>query len=208
MFAYERKLSSELNAEVTSFKDATKAFDSEENNVVQVLSMDKRLIQANDRFSKSLSMVAILDALDRATVRTVELDSLEIEKKSDTEITMTAEVLTDTFDSVIFQRSIYEANEVLQVTKFEEVTANQNGVADVPTTPGSLSIRTGGTGNPTISFKATIEVDPKLVPAVMDRASAQPASRSTPVVVGSPQTTGTSTGTSTEAALAPNSDNS
>jgi hypothetical protein len=109
---------------------------------------------------------------------------------------------------VIFQRSIYEANEVLQVTKFEEVSVNQGGVAEVPTTPGSLSIRTGDAGNPTVSFKATIEVDPKLIPAVMDRAAAQPASRSTPVVVGSPETTGTSTGTSTEAVLAPNSENS
>ncbi len=197
VFAYERKLSSELSAEVTAFRNATKTFDAEEKSVQEVLSMDRRLIQANNRFDNSLSMVAVLDTLDRATVRTVELDSLEIEKKSDAEILMTAEVTTDTFDSVIYQRSIYEANEILRVTKFEEVTVNQSGIADIPTTPGSLSIRTGDTGNPTISFKATIQIDPTLIPAVMDRVPPSPVAQTTPIVVTAPSLTATSTASST-----------
>lgn len=204
VFAYERKLSSELSTEIDAFKTATQAFESEEKNVQAVLSMDKRLIQAKDRFMNSLSFVALLDVLDKTTIRTVELDSLEIEKKSDTEITMTAEVVTDNFDSVMFQRSVYEANDLLKITQFEEVTVSEGGATAGAVTPASLSISVANPTESTVTFKATMAIDPKLIPVVMERASI--TSPDSGAVINTSSETATTTSTSTDVSLAPNSD--
>jgi hypothetical protein len=206
VFAFERKLSSDLAKEVDAFKAVTQAFTSEEEKVQTILSLDKRLIQANNRFNNSLSMVAILDTLDKTTLRTVELDGLEIEKKNDTEISMVAEVVTDTFDSVIFQRSVYEADETFLVTEFEDVTVNQEGSSDSPTTPGNLSINTGGTGDPTITFKATISINHELIPVVMDRPATVIVNQDSPVVLET-SVASTSASTTTATPLETNSDN-
>ena len=207
VFAFERKLSADLATEVDAFKAVTKDFSKEEERVQAILSMDKRLLQANNRFNNSLSMVTVLDTLDKTTLSTAELDSLEIEKKSDTEIAMTAEIVTDTFDSVMFQRSTFEANETFTVTEFEDITVNLEGSADIPTTPGALSIN-AGTGDPTITFKATIVIDPKLIPVVMDRSSNTIPNQEISIMLEEPVDVTAATSTEADKSLETNSDNS
>jgi hypothetical protein len=181
VFAYDRKLSSELDKEVEAFKAATSSFEQEEEKVQEVISMDRRLTQANDRFKNSISIATIFGAFEKTTIKTVQLENLNIIKKSDTEVSVEADVMTDTFDSVIFQRSIFEANEVLQLTEFEDVTVERN-IEGGEISADNLSL---SAVNPTVSFKAIVTIDPKTIPVVsIDKAAkAQVVPATVPAVV-------------------------
>ena len=163
VFAFERKLASDLDKEVIAFKAATASFESDEEKLQEVISLDNRLAQANDRFSKSISLEAIFKALEKATVAAAQIRSLDIKKESDTELTVNAEIITDTFDSVIFQRTMFESSEVLAVTEFEDVKIEREGI-DAEVTPGNLSI---STGNSSVVFNAKVKINPGTIPAVM-----------------------------------------
>ncbi|MEZ4195394.1 MAG: hypothetical protein R3B53_03330 [Candidatus Paceibacterota bacterium] len=161
VFFYERKLSQELAVEIGSFRDATKSFEADEEKLQTVLAMDKKLAQASDRFYNGISVASILKAIEVSTIATTRIENLDISRESDLELALEAKILTDSFDSVLFQRSILEQSETLKSVELEDVSIS---IASQPSgTPGAI-VRSSGSKE--VSFSMLVDLDPTSVPAL------------------------------------------
>lgn len=157
-FFYERKLSTELANQVMAFEEATKSFEVDEERVQMVLAMDQRLKLAAERLNNSVSIVSLLRAIEEASIATVQIEKLDFIRESDDKITLEASILTDTFDSVIFQRSILEKNEVLKSADIADVTIKDS--TDLQ--------KEGAQKKKAISFNTSVSIDPKTIPTVVN----------------------------------------
>ncbi len=113
VFFYERRVNTQLASEVAAFQDQTERFDDDQIKLENVLSTDKRLRQVKERVENSVSINAILSALDAATLQGVQIKSLSVERKDDATYVVDASLTTDSFNSVMYQREKYEENEIL-----------------------------------------------------------------------------------------------
>ena len=147
---YDKKLESEvsaLNAEINSFSEA---------DMQKVLEFDRRLGQADDRLRNSVSLVSVFSALEEATIDSVRLNSLNLQREEDESFAMTATVETDSFDSAIFQRGVYQRNQTVGNVK----------VADVITTSKQSEQGEENSTEPVIQFMANFQVSLSAVPYV------------------------------------------
>jgi hypothetical protein len=176
VFAYERRLEKQLGQEVSNFNQAASSFEVDEAKLQAVVSMDKRLIQANNRLKSSVSIVALLRALEVSTIETVQIKSLELTRENDATILLAAEIDTDTFDSVIFQRAVLEGSEVLGAAEIQDVTIQNLGPID---DTRDISDSVG------ISFNAEIAIAPKTIAPQLtqDQVFTTPSSAPAPAAV-------------------------
>jgi hypothetical protein len=93
-----------LNAEISSFS---------ESDMQKVLDFDSRLIQAADRLNNSVSVASVFDALEAATIDTVQISTLDLVREADDQFVLSAAIATDSFDSTIFQRGVYQRNQTI-----------------------------------------------------------------------------------------------
>jgi hypothetical protein len=129
----------------------------------RVREFDLRLQQANDRLNKSASIVSIFNSLEAATINTVSLNSLSLERENDELFTMAVNIDTDSFDSTIFQREVYGQNntvgsitiESLQSSGLDSSTLDDNDEED----------------GAEVSFIAEIEIPIDAVPYVPRRVT-------------------------------------
>jgi len=143
-----------LNNEISSFS---------ETDMQRVREFDLRLQQANDRLNKSASIVSIFNSLEAATINTVSLNSLSLERENDELFTMAVNIDTDSFDSTIFQREVYGQNntvgsitiESLQSSGLDSSTLDDNDEED----------------GAEVSFIAEIEIPIDAVPYVPRRVT-------------------------------------
>lgn len=161
-FAYERRLSNQLDIEIAAFKAAVGSYEADEVRLQEVLNTDKRLAQAADKLSTSISALALLRAFESATINTVQISSLNLIRTIDEGIKVEAEILTDSFDSVLFQRSILQENEVLKNVALSDVTVTTIQPDDIE----SGDVRSG------ITFTAEINVEPEVIPFVPSETQA------------------------------------
>lgn len=118
----------ELNAEIASFSEA---------DLQRVVDFDNRLTQATARVNNSASVVAIFDSLERATINTVRLVELALDRKKDESFSLSASIETDSFDSTIFQRGIYSNYKTVETTTVSEVDAVMDETNQVVTEEGA-----------------------------------------------------------------------
>jgi len=138
----------ELNNEISSFSEA---------DLNRVLEFDRRLSQANGRLNASISMPSVFEALEAATIDTVQLESLSLTRENDETLLLSASVQTDSFDSTIFQRGVLERNEtVISSISVENLTDSLS--TDQEATVGQQL---------PISFTAEIEIPISSVPYVV-----------------------------------------
>ncbi len=166
VFIYERKLSADLAEEVDSFKSAATTYVADTERLEQVLSMDKRLLQASDLLKSSVSVASLLKAIEVATIETVQLVSFELSREAVEEITLTAGVKTNNFDSTMFQRSIFEDNDILSNTDLEDVTI-QTTIEKREGEQREGEQEEVKLEDSYIEFNAIIKIDPTDVPAVI-----------------------------------------
>lgn len=165
VFFYERKLGAELAVEVNSFREATKSFEADEERLQTVLAMDKKLIQTSDRLNNSISILTLLKAIESSTISTTKLNRLEIVRKSDSELILNTDITTDSFDSVMFQRTILKETEALSSLNIKDVS-----IVDLPDLKEGESAKNQKNSNSKeLSFKLEIEIDPSLVPALVTK---------------------------------------
>jgi hypothetical protein len=129
-----------LNAEIGSFSQA---------DMERVTQFDLRLTQAKDRLDNSVSVASIFEALQSATIDTVQIESLTMEREGDEQFVVDALVQTNSFDSTIFQRGVFMRNETIQTVDISEVQ-NVLATEDVE----GLGVAT----KPVVSFKALLEI--------------------------------------------------
>lgn len=102
----------DLNTEISSFKQA---------DMERVQAFDLRLRQAKDRLDNSVSVSSIFEALESATINTVRIADLSIKRNADTEFELDASIETNTFDSSLFQRGVFERNKVVESIEIENI---------------------------------------------------------------------------------------
>jgi hypothetical protein len=148
-FIYERQLSGQLAAEIQNFNSVASRYEADEERVQSILSMDLRLLQASELLSSSVSIASLFTAIERSVIGTVQITSLDITHETKEEILLAATIVTDSFDSTMFQRSIFEQSAVLQHVEIADVQIA--GLDEAGSVPPQESI----------SFSASITIDPK-----------------------------------------------
>ena len=148
-----------LNAEIQGF---------DETKMQQVLSFNERLTQAAGRLNNSVSLVSVFEALEAATINTVQIAALGLTREDDDSLLLTATVGTDSFDSTIFQRGVFNRNEVIESITIADVQlqAEDDEAGGEPAA--------GAVETPQVTFTAEIVVPVSAVPYEVGRAEAQP----------------------------------
>tara|TARA_B100000508_G_scaffold141011_1_gene145034 strand:+ start:1340 stop:2050 length:711 start_codon:yes stop_codon:yes gene_type:complete len=154
-FFYQEYIDAQLQREITDLNNEISSFS--EADMQRVLEFDRRVTQAASRIDNSVSIASVLEALEAATIDTVQLQSLNISRVADDSFSLNARVVTDTFDSTIFQRGVYERNQVISDVEIGAVnTSEAQSEADEQGGVRSL-----------VMFDATLEVPLDAVPYVV-----------------------------------------
>ena len=161
VFVYEKKLNRDLEAEVAGLNEVIKSFN--EDKMKEVISVDNRINQVKARLDNTVSISAIFSALESATVQSVQIGSLKLERDDDSTISLEAEMKTDSFDSIMFQRGVLERDEKLTVTNISELKIS-NPQAKVSESDKSAKRTEEKDKEFNVKFKAELAINPKYVP--------------------------------------------
>ena len=167
VFLYTKHTDSQLQNEVIALDAAIANFSTEK--MEQVKAFNVRLIQAEERIKNGVSAVSIFESLEASTAQAVSLQSFALKRVEDETFLLTAEVNTDTFDSALFQRGLYERNSIIENVSFEDLSlGTTDSEEDAP--------RSG------VSFRAELEVPLTAVP-YMPEGTALPLTETTVVEI-------------------------
>ncbi len=147
VFMYNRFIDKQLETSVTVLNNEINNFD--ENEMQEVRNFDLRLKQVSDRVSKNISIASLFDSLEKAVVGKVQFLTLNIDRVGDVGLELEASVMTDSFDSSLFQRDIFEKNSDI----FSSVSVNS-----VELSEQNNSDNTENQGD-AVTFKAELTTD-------------------------------------------------
>jgi exonuclease VII small subunit len=149
VFLYSKHVDRQLEQEIVALDAAIANFSTEK--MEQVKAFNTRLLQATDRIDNTVSAASIFQSLETSTAQSVSLTSLSLKRVEDETFLLTAEINTDTFDSALFQRGLFERNPVIEAVSFEDV---------------SLGTTDSEEGSPRsgVSFEAELKVPLSAVP--------------------------------------------
>lgn len=160
MYLYLRQLDKQLDKEIIAFNNEINSFSEEK--MQEVLVFDDRLQQAGTRLNHSISVTAIFKAIEAATIDTVLVESLSLERVADEKYVLTAAIKTDNFDSTIFQRGEYLRAQTIEQVVIEDVLAS--AVAEGEVSEG-----------PVVTFSAVLDIPVSAVPYIPTQDSANAA---------------------------------
>ncbi len=125
IFFYERQVKQQFQEEVSVMNTEVNNF--EQGDLEKVKEFDQRLKIAKKRLDNNVSITSIFEALEAATIKTVQLKALSLQRFGDERIVLESEVNTDDFDSSLFQRDIFEKNNVIKEVEFKDTTISNSG---------------------------------------------------------------------------------
>lgn len=108
VFFYSQYTDSLLVEEVAALD--TEIANFEDGEMQEVLAFENRLKQAAYRFDHSVSVRSIFEAIEDATIATVQFSDFSLERIADESYVITANLIADSFDSTIYQRGVMERN--------------------------------------------------------------------------------------------------
>jgi len=103
-YLYLNYTTSLLQEEVSKLNAVINTFSVSDLSVVS--EFDLTLQRANNRLNNTASVATLLEAVDSAIAQPVQIESLEMERIDDQYMLLTAEVITQSFDSALFQRGL------------------------------------------------------------------------------------------------------
>lgn len=157
LFFYEGYVGKQLEAEVNLLSAEIKGFS--DADMERVREFNTRLWQADDRLNKSISLVSVLTALESATVQSAAIDQLSVKKTDDSSVTLAARLTTDTFDSTLFQRGVYERNQIIDSVLIEDLT--------IVDSPEEGTLASG------VTFTALLTVPTKAIPTQVGQTNVE-----------------------------------
>lgn len=162
VFLYGQYIDRQLDAEISSLNSEIGSFSGED--LARVTEFDLRLQQASYRLDNSVSVASVFEALQSATIDTVQIEKLNLTRDNDEKFVLTASILTDSFDSTIFQRGVFGrsdiiSDEVVIESVNTDTQSNQDGEGTV------VSSR------PVVNFSAVLEVPLENVPYIPPQQS-------------------------------------
>lgn len=112
VFFYDRHIDAALEDEVRNLNIAITNFSDE--NMEEVRAFNSRLIQAKNRLDNSISLAAMFESLEESSAQSISLEALTLKRVADDRLFLEADIVTDDFDSALFQRGLYERNPVIE----------------------------------------------------------------------------------------------
>lgn len=166
IFFYQRHLNGQLKEAVDRFKAATDTYQTDTEKLQTITSMDKRLSQANNLLQNSVAVSSLLKSLEQTTAEPIQFTALEYSHVEKGKLALEAEILTDGFNPIMFQRSLFTSGELFQDTTLEDVTIETN----LNATNDQKGVRPEATLSKSnqIKFKAIINIDPKSVKTIVN----------------------------------------
>ena len=163
IFFYERHVTLQLQEEISTMNSEVNDF--KQADLEQIQEFDQRLKRAKKRLDHTVSLTSIFEALEASTIKTVQLRSLSLERDADERIVLEAEVETDNFDSSLFQRGIFERNNLIKEVELKDVSIGEVGSEDDEE----------GASGKTVSFTAYLTVPVEDIPYVPREEGSEPA---------------------------------
>jgi hypothetical protein len=120
LFFYTKYLNTKLNKEVEVLNNDIAGFSDSDMNDVREFNV--RLGQATNRLNKSVSLKAVFDALEAATAQSVQIGEFDLSRNGDDDYDIKARLITDSFDSSLFQRGLFEGSKVAKTVSVTDVT--------------------------------------------------------------------------------------
>ena len=121
-FFYKVSVDSQLQSEKEKLVVQREAFS--QADIERVKELDMQLTAAQDLLDNHISIVTLFEALEAATVSNIELSGFSFLRTDSEGIEVNLSATAKDFNSVLFQRSIVDANPVLAGAKFEGLSGS------------------------------------------------------------------------------------
>lgn len=157
VFFYHRYLENQLAQAVADLNAAIASFEVAE--MERVLELDARLDQASERVEHSASGVALLGALEEATVESVQINGAKIERIGDTGYELSADFIADSFDSSLFQRGVLERTDTIESVTVNELTIARTNADDEDEEVTSAALTAGSEYSVSLSSVLEFAID-------------------------------------------------
>ncbi len=155
LFLYEKKVDRDLESAVRDLDNKIASFNEEE--MKQVIAVDKRLRQANSRLQNTASLVSILKAIEESATEATQINSLQLKRTDDNSFAMTLALQAQSFDTVKFQREVF--TDRIPVLKNAEVSSV--AVENLSEEADFLTSATNEEAEINILFNAFINIEAK-----------------------------------------------
>jgi len=122
-FIYEKHTLNQVKKAVIELDTSIKNFS--QADFLQVQQFDRLLTQSSRLFANNVSMQNLFSAVASSTPQTVELTNLNVERQGEN-YTVTSEVLSDSFEAVLFYRDTLRQNVNFSSSSISDITYQAN----------------------------------------------------------------------------------
>jgi hypothetical protein len=119
VFIYERHTQNQFNKAVVNLDQAIENF--KEEDLRRVTEFSERLTLTKNLLGSHVSIDGLLRNIESATAQTVAFRSIDITRVDKSTVSVTGLLTTDKFDGALFQRSAYDAKEIIKNPLFSDV---------------------------------------------------------------------------------------
>ena len=144
VFLYKGYIEKQMQTEVNKLSEEIKGFS--DADMERVREFNGRIWQTKYRLDNSISLVSVFSALESATVKSATIEQLSLKKENDSSITLLARLNTDSFDSSLFQRGVYERDDIIDSVIIKDLTiiaaAEEDEAASGVTFTATLTVPT------------------------------------------------------------------
>jgi hypothetical protein len=124
-FIYEKHTLNQVRKAVVELDGALKSFN--QADFLRVQQFDRRLAESSRLFANSVSLQNLFSLVASSTPQTVELTNLTVERQ-DTNYLVSSEVLSDSFEAVLFYRDSLRQNMQFSSSSITDITYQSDSV--------------------------------------------------------------------------------
>jgi hypothetical protein len=119
VFIYERHTQNQFNKAVVNLDQAIENF--KEEDLRRVTEFSERLTLTKNLLGSHVSIDGLLRNIESTTAQTVVFRSIDITRVDKSTVSVAGLLTTDKFDGALFQRSAYDAKEIIKNPLFSDV---------------------------------------------------------------------------------------
>lgn len=119
VFIYERHTQNQFNKAVINLDQAIESFSEEDLN--RVTQFSERLTITKNLLASHVSVENLLRKIEAATAQTVVFKSMDVSRVDKSTVSISGLLATEKFDGALFQRSAYDATEVIKNPLFSDI---------------------------------------------------------------------------------------
>lgn len=127
LFAYQRYTERVLATEVQEYNTEIASFKTDEYQ--KVVALSEQIGLAKKLLDGRVSMATVLEIVASSTIDTVQFTETKLERLESGDVSFEGTALTDSFDSILFQRRIYDEAARIATVELKDV-AIEFGSAD------------------------------------------------------------------------------